>query len=213
MPSLTLAILAATLASAPPLAGVPDAPPEQAASPVVWDDLPFFHVRRLRMGVLGALNHTQIHNPGGNALGVGVSLALEQRADELAASIGYQGGIASEDARGRNTGLSLLALKLLYRVVPFQGEHRFMLEAGVQGAVEGAFAYCSIGKEDTCRHVRRRPSVGAVLGTVFLFRGERRYLAIGLDAVVKTGNAPAPIGAGPLALQLWAEAGLGGVRW
>ncbi|MFN7133612.1 MAG: hypothetical protein ACK4N5_16160 [Myxococcales bacterium] len=196
--------------ASPPLAGVPARPEAQAADPVTFDDLPLVHFRRLRFATGLAFNHLQLRNPGGNALGIGGSVTLERRRDELAVSAWYFGGLPAQDAHGRNTGLGGPSLRAAYRVVPVPGELRVMLEAGVQGGYDRAFAFCV---ERECRFVPGRMSGGAFLGTVVQLRATRNFFTLGFDVIARGPNPPAPLYRAPIALQVWTETGFGGVAW
>lgn len=196
--------------AAPPLAGIPADPPTIAAAPTTWDDLPLLHARRLRFGAAVGMHHQMLRNPGGNALGIGASLTFERRRDEAALSAWYFGGIAAESASGRNTGLGHGAVRAVYRIVPVPGALRVMLEAGLQGGYDRAWAYCV---ESDCRYVPGHLSGAAVLGTVLQLRGAQTQFALGFDLLAGGPRPPGPIRTVPLAFQFWLESGFGGVPW
>ncbi len=204
------ATYASSASAAPPLAGLPAEPQTTAATPVTWDDLPLLHFRRLRVGGTFGLHHRMLRNPGGNALGVGASLSYERRRDEVSLSAWYFGGLPAEDTHGRNTGLGHGALRAVYRFVPVSGELRVMLEAGLQGGYDRAYAFCV---DDHCRYVPGRFSGAALIGTVVQLRGTRNHYSLGLDVLAGGPVAPEPLRSAPIGLQLWIESAFGGVAW
>lgn len=214
MSPLAVSLLLAAALAAPPFASVPADVPTQAATPLTWDSLSQTSLARSRWSLGLGLNHSALRSPGGNAPGLGVELAIEERRSEWAAQLWYYGGVAAQDERGRNTGISSAAVKALYRVVPVEGASRFMVGGGLQLGREGAWAFCVKGSEsDVCRPVKATFSAGLVGGVAYLVRGGPGNLTAGLDVVLKGPRVPAAVFAAPVALQLWFSAGIGGIKW
>ncbi|MBI5549759.1 MAG: hypothetical protein HY901_38215 [Deltaproteobacteria bacterium] len=225
MIALCLLLTTALAAVPPPLASSPEEAPARAASPVGWDSLPSWSVRRLRLGLGLSYQHRALEAPGGNALGLGASAAWESRHLELALSVYAHGGFAAQDLQSRHTGPATTYLRASLRVAPFSGWLRVMLEAGGQVGYERAWAWCAptAPGEDQCALVPDRASWAGVAGVVVVMRASRAHLTLGLDALLNgpgtpdvcssSACAPAAIGSGRLGLQAWLEAGYGGHSW
>ncbi|MGI5863835.1 MAG: hypothetical protein ACOX6T_17510 [Myxococcales bacterium] len=206
--------LLGSLGAGPPLASTPEVPSVQAARAMSWQSVPAFDARRLRFSGGVQLQDVSLRSPGGGAVGGVFSAALEQGRHELATTLALQLGIRAQDESAQNTGIAGSHLKLAYRLVAFAGEFRVLVEVAAQAGYERSWAWCTDrAGVPQCGFVPGRLSYAGMAGPVFHWRLGPVSLLLGLDLMLRAPRLPEAIGASPLALQAWAEAGFGGLPW
>lgn len=213
LPCLLLGLLG-SLGAGPPLASAPEVPQVQAARTLRWQGVPTFDARRLRLSGGIQFQDLSLRGPGGGAVGGVLSGAFELGGHELAMTLASQIGLRAQDEVAHTTGIAGSHLKLAYRLVAFVGDFRVLFEIAAQAGYDRSWAWCaSRDGAPQCGFVPGGLSYAGMAGPVVHWRLGPVSLLLGLDLLLRTPSLPQAIGASPVALQTWLEAGFGGLSW